>query len=101
MIDEAAFEFVFFLLIYASLFPINERTSWVTFNPPLDCHMLLGNRTMPMEKQEIIGDLPADSHAAEGDLEAMIMPHHEQAWPKDWRAYAASFAGFCGMALCW
>ena len=101
MNDEAAFEFVFFLLIYASPYPINGRNSWVTFNRPLNSYRLLGNRTMSMEKQEIIGDLSADSRASEGDLEAIIMPHNEQAWPKDWRMYAACFAGFCGMALCW
>lgn len=101
MIDEAAFEFVIFLLLYASSYSINGRTSWVIFNSPLNRHSLLGNRTMSMEKQDSIEDLPTDSRAAEGDLEAMIMPHNEQAWPKDWRAYAACFAGFCGMALCW
>lgn len=101
MIDEAALEFVFFLLLYASSYSINGRTSWVIFNSPLNCHSLLGTRTMSMEKQDIIGDLPAESRAEDGHLEAMVSPHNEQAWPKDWRAYTACFAGFCGMALCW
>ena len=80
---------------------MNGRTTSVTSKSSLNRHRLLGNPTMSMEKQEIVVELPADSHAAEGDLEAMIMPHNKQAWPKDWRAYAACFAGFCGMALCW
>ena len=54
-----------------------------------------------MEMQEVVGDLPVDSHAENGNLEPMMKPHNEQEWPKDWRAYAACFAGFCGMALCW
>ena len=53
------------------------------------------------EKQETIGDLPSALPAEEGNLEPVMMPHNEQEWPKDWRAYAACFAGFCGMALCW
>ena len=80
---------------------INGRTKLVPSISSLNRYRLLGNPTMSMEKQEIVGELPVESHAAEGDLEALTMPHNEQAWPKDWRAYAACFAGFCGMALCW
>ena len=101
MIVKAVSEFVFFLLLYASSYSINRSTSLVTFKPPLNCHSSLGNRTMSIEKQEVIGDLSTDSRAEEGDIEAMTMPYNEQGRPKDWRAYAACFAGFCGMALCW
>ena len=80
---------------------MNGRTKSATSNSSLNRQRLLGNPTMSMDKQEIIVELPVNSRAAEGDLEAMIMPHNEQAWPKDWRVYAACFAGFCGMALCW
>ncbi len=101
MIDKAAFKGVFFLLLHASSYFINRRTNWVTFNLSLSCQRLLGSRAISMEKHEVIGDLPADLRAEECDLEALIMPHDEREWPKDWRAYAACFAGFCGMVLCW
>ena len=95
-IDQAAFDFVIFLL-HASSYFINGRTSW---NPSLNCDGLLGIHITSMEKQETFGDLPANSRAEEGDLKPVVMPHNEQEWPTDWRAYAAYFAGFCGMALC-
>lgn len=93
MIDETPLEFL--------LSPSPDRFVFQESNSSLNCHRLLGNRTISMEKQEIIQDEPADSRGQESDLETTIMLQNEQEWPKDWRAYAACFAGFCGMALCW
>ena len=91
----------FFLLLQIDSSTLNGRTSLVTISPSLNLHRLLGSRTISMEKQEIVGTLLVDSRTQEDDLETVITSHNEQEWPKDWRAYAACFAGFCGMALCW
>ena len=99
--DKAASNVEFFLLLHASSYLINRSTSWVTLNLLNNCHRLLGSRAIPMEKQEIIRDLPADLPAEDSDFETLTIAHNKQAWPKDWRAYTACFAGFCGMALCW